>query len=163
MASGLLVFPALVFFIKFNRRVWPFVRDLAQIFVPFILVTFLQGFWYLATDVPTFQPNMGQRTLNPMPKGERVFFFLFDELDYRLVFAERPPDVKLPEIDRWLGESFLFQNVLPPGSNTQYVIPGILTGHRASETIIAGPSELMVTWEGATQSVPFSKDRKSVV
>jgi hypothetical protein len=58
----------------------------------------------------------------------RVVWIIFDELDYRLAFPDRPANLALPSFDRMRSESVFSGNATPPGDNTLYSVNALLTG-----------------------------------
>jgi hypothetical protein len=64
------------------------------------------------------------------PRGTRprVVWILFDELDYRLAFPDRPAGLVLPNFDRMRAESVFAANATPPADNTLHSVSSLLTG-----------------------------------
>jgi hypothetical protein len=58
----------------------------------------------------------------------RVVWIIFDELDYRLTFPDRPANLTLPNFDRFRAESIFAENATSPADNTLYSINSMLTG-----------------------------------
>ena len=58
----------------------------------------------------------------------RVLWLIFDEADQRIMFAKRPPGLKLPALDRFRQEAFQAENAYPPGRNTKLSMPSIIDG-----------------------------------
>lgn len=79
------------------------------------------------------------------PEAPRVLWLLFDELDYRLVFPERPAGLDLPEFDRLSREALHATNAQRPGSDTVVSLPALTTGKRVVEATPTGPAELRLT------------------
>lgn len=85
------------------------------------------------------------RTLPTPPDAPQVLWLLFDELDYRLVFPERPAGLELPEFDRLSREALSATNAQRPGSDTVISLPALTTGERVVEATPTGPAELTLT------------------
>ena len=81
-----------------------------------------------------FRPNA--------PEQPRVVWIIFDEMDYRLAFAERPARVKLPEFDRLCGEAVHLTHAYAPGSCTMISLPALTTGRMVLRSKTDGPSTL---------------------
>ena len=64
----------------------------------------------------------------PQGTRPRVVWIVFDELDYRLAFPDRPANLPLPNFDRMRAESFFAENATPPADNTLYSMNSLLTG-----------------------------------
>ena len=58
----------------------------------------------------------------------RVVWIVFDELDYRLAFPDRPANLALPNFDRLHAESVFATNARPPADNTLYSMNSLFTG-----------------------------------
>lgn len=90
--------------------------------------------------------------------GPRVVLLIFDELDQRLAFAERPGDLRLPEFDRLRAESVAAINAFPPGDHTQVSVPSLLSGRRVIGARTRGPAALEVTFEDSPGQVDWSTE-----
>ena len=83
---------------------------------------------------------------HPVRAGQpRVVWLIFDELDYRLTFEQRPPGVRLPAFDRLREESVYATNANAPGDNTTLSMPALISGRRLSAAEPANASDLRVT------------------
>ena len=87
----------------------------------------------------------------------QVYVFLFDELDYRLAFAERPSSIFLPELDAFRRQAIFALNAYPPANETMISIPALVTGKRISEVKPINASELMIKIDGEKTSIPWSR------
>ena len=70
----------------------------------------------------------------------RIVWIVFDELDYRLSFPERPRDVAMPQFDRLRAESLFAENAISPSSATVISMPALLTGVKMSSIVFSGPT-----------------------
>jgi hypothetical protein len=73
-----------------------------------------------------------------------VVVLLFDELDYRLAFAERPSGLSLPELDRLRAEALFATNAFPPADTTSISIPAMTSGRLLADSKVARPNELIL-------------------
>ena len=96
----------------------------------------------------------------------RVVWMIFDEMDERLAFAERPASLNLPEFDRFRAEATIATNAFPPAGHTSQSIPALITGELISAVKPVGPAELMLSIPGrnitagwSTQPNVFSETR----
>ena len=78
------------------------------------------------------------------PDAPPVLLLLIDELDYRLLFENRPAGLALPEFDRLRSEAFSAQRATPPGRATSISVPSLLTGKRITRSYTLGPEKLTV-------------------
>jgi hypothetical protein len=95
---------------------------------PLALILFGNGAWLwykgaLATSRPFSRPLPAKEEGKP-----RIVWVVFDELDYRLTFAERPTSLQLPEFDRLRSQSIDASRALPPGDYTHESMPSLITG-----------------------------------
>jgi hypothetical protein len=78
------------------------------------------------------------------PGMARVVWIVFDELDYRLVFEQRPRGVQLPNFDQLRRECVFATNAYPPGGATLISMPALITGRNLAAAQVAGPSQLLL-------------------
>jgi hypothetical protein len=91
----------------------------------------------------------------PRPAVQRVIWIIFDELDERTAFVDRPSTVAMPELDRFRRESFVATAAYPPGNATLYSIPALLGG-QAVKSVYPRDKNLEVTYENASGPVVWS-------
>ncbi len=80
----------------------------------------------------------------PVPP-RRVVWIIFDEMDQRVAFRQRPPGLQLPELDRLRRESFAAINAYPPSFCTRISMPALITGRLVDDTRTAGRDELILS------------------
>jgi hypothetical protein len=96
--------------------------------------------------------------LRPVREGQpRVVWMIFDEMDQRLTFEQRPATLQMPEIDRLRREFLCATNAYPPGENTIESVPGLLTGRRISAASPKNASDLALTLADTGQVVAWSE------
>ncbi|MGH9666714.1 MAG: sulfatase-like hydrolase/transferase [Bryobacteraceae bacterium] len=83
----------------------------------------------------------------------RVVWIIFDEMDYRLAFTERPSTLKMPEFDRLKTESVAATRAHTPAWSTEYSIPSLLSGRQATAVIPIGPDRVDVRFAGEDELV----------
>lgn len=113
---------------------------LSLVAFPVFLVGMAQAAMHVARPRPAAQlaPNPAV-PLNPLPaEAPRLVWLLFDEADFRVIFADRPPSLALPEFDRLRGESFFAANAAETAGFTYKAVPSLLTGLVAQEAAPAG-------------------------
>jgi hypothetical protein len=119
----------------------------ALVLSPFGLVGLAQATWLtLRYGQPIGRERQPAPTLEAgVPGRPRVLWLIFDEMDERLAFAERPADLSLPEFDRLRSEALFATNAFPPAGHTSQSIPSLLTGQLISAVKPSGPGELLLT------------------
>jgi hypothetical protein len=140
-----------------TERIWQMVTAILLILAPlFPLEAFLTARNVLRSDTREMLADRpSPQPLRVDPRLGRVLILIFDEMDQRLTFLNHPADVKLPELERLRGESFYATAVHSPGAATLLAIPGMITGRPVSSAD-PRPNELMLTYEGTTEAVPWS-------
>ncbi len=84
----------------------------------------------------------------------RVVWIVFDELDYRLAFEDRPAWIDLPEFDALRGESFFATHAIEASSETGTALSSLLLGRPVHTGVAAGATELMLRLDpGDAQAV----------
>jgi hypothetical protein len=76
----------------------------------------------------------------PRYSRPRIVWIIFDELDYRLSFPQRPSNLALPEFDRLRAESVFAENATSPANFTLASVPSMLTGANLTSISPADPS-----------------------
>jgi len=85
-----------------------------------------------------------------------VVWILFDEMDQRLAFSERPVSLQLPELDRICKESFSATEAYAPAGSTLESLPALITGRLVSAAVPCSPSDLAITWSDSGTTVAWS-------
>lgn len=86
---------------------------------------------------PAIAPLLPEPRLQP-----RIIWLIFDELDFRLVFAERPAGLALPELDRLRAQSLFAIHARPPAYGTLLSMPALTTGQRVYQAAPSSPYHL---------------------
>jgi hypothetical protein len=112
--------------------------------------------------------NVSLPPAGPVREGQpRVVWIIFDEMDYRVVFDQRPAGLQLPEFDRLQGQSLFATGALSPADVTIMSMPALILGQRISAVSSKDTCDLAITLAdtGATttwtaQPSVFSEARK---
>ncbi len=89
---------------------------------------------------PVLLPPVAVREGQP-----RVLWIIFDEMDQRLSFDQRPPGVNLAAFDRLRAESVQATNAYSPGESTLISMPALISGRRFSTVAVRNNSDLTFT------------------
>ncbi len=73
----------------------------------------------------------------------RIVWIIFDELDYRLAFVDRPSNVPMQSFDRLRAESLFAENAMSPAPDTSPSVPSLLTGKTLATISAMGPSTVL--------------------
>jgi hypothetical protein len=122
-------------------------RAVVLFFAPFIAVTFGRALWLAATvslATAFAEQPLAAPLVRPEHASERVIVLVFDEMDYRMAFVDRPAGLTLPALDRLQAEALAAGHATPPAWETALSLPALLTGSAISDARPAGPSTLSV-------------------
>lgn len=125
------------------------------ILAPLVLLTFSQA---VLTAVKYRHAGSDQIPATVVPQSghrPRVLWLIFDELDFRTAFDERPESVALPELDRLAAESLVSANAYPPAGETFLALPALITGRLVSYAERRGPDELLLRFGEDSASVSW--------
>ncbi len=125
---------------------------------PFVALTFGQAAWILVR-------YEAARSLSAAPAVERapagglsrrVLWLVFDAMDQRLSFQQRPRGLRLTEFDRLCREALCASEAYPPGGGTALAMPALIVGRVVSESRPRYPNDLMLRFVGARRMVRWS-------
>jgi hypothetical protein len=85
----------------------------------------------------------------------RVVWIVFDELDYRLLFPDRPSSVRMPEFDRLRAQALNATDARSPARDTSISMPSLLTGRQFVRTKGSGPVTLYTEGSGVSSMEPL--------
>ncbi|HBH02501.1 MAG: hypothetical protein A2X36_05620 [Elusimicrobia bacterium GWA2_69_24] len=159
MAVGIaLAAVAVGLLVRWQDRVVAGIATVLLVCLPFVAVTFFHAARVLVrheTPRTVVEERAGVRAPTEGPT-QRVVWLLFDAMDYRLSFPERPRTVRLRELDRLCGEGLCARNAFPPGGSTAAAMPALITGRRVAEVKPYYPGDMTVRFVGADRSVLWS-------
>ena len=159
-----LILIGLYVFFRFYWVWFRITRMFCLLACPFALLILLQFAGRIAvtfsgsTPPQSAQPATTRQEIDfhPSPSDSRVLFLLFDGLDYRYVFPERPKSIHLPEFDRLTEQAVTFSNMLTVAQYTRLAIPAMLLGKPVSEAEPIDENTLLLTFEGDAEQHSFS-------
>ena len=118
------------------------------VLAPFALITLGQAAvacWTSSDDAPGFADKVSARSSKTSEAPHsRVVWLLFDELDYRVAFEQRPASIALPELDRLRSEAVFASHAFPPADRTDISVPALTAGQMLEGTQAVRPDELML-------------------
>jgi hypothetical protein len=142
--------------VRWSCRIIPALAFLVLLLFPFTFFTFggvlaqwLEDKRAVWSDTP---PAIVHSQHGP-PTGRRVLWIVFDGMDERLTFIDRPPGLKLPEIDRLRDEALWASNAFPPAEKTLSSMPSLINGRIVARAKPQGTSDLLLTYEGDDRTV----------
>lgn len=152
LAVALMLLAILVVLVlRFQRQLATAAVTVLIIVSPLLLVNFGVALYLRIKHTPRPMTEINARSVaRPAhANGPRVVWIVFDELQYNLVFANRPGGLKLQEFDRLRSESIFFTSAYPPSPNTITSIPALITGRLFKDALPLSVDELeLVTTEG---------------
>jgi len=79
----------------------------------------------------------------PKTSLPRIVWIIFDDLDYRLVFLDRPATTPMPEFDRFEAASLFAENAVSPADYTKRSVPSMLTGKNLTDIAAHEPAKAL--------------------
>jgi hypothetical protein len=153
-SSGLVV--ATIFL---RQRVLRLAPRALLILLPFVVITFSQALFKLVNEAGVVHAAAERAPLANLPHrnpASRILWIVFDEMDQRLTFNQRPANIELPELDRLRSQSFYATNAYPPAPLTYMSMPALITGRLVAQVTPLRADELMLRFDGESQGVPWS-------
>jgi hypothetical protein len=143
--------------LKWRGKIFSFARVAVLMLSPFVFITFSQAVWGALTAEPEPQESfVSQPAAAPAsPKNDvrsRVVWFVFDEMDYKLSFENRPPEVDMPEFDRFLQQSLTATQAVSPSNATLESMASLLSGRQVEEAKPYSKTELILYFSDGQQS-----------
>jgi hypothetical protein len=131
---------------------------LLLILFPFVTVTYLQGIVAVTHQAPAvFAPQPLAPPLQDAKTTPRMLWIIFDELDQRLVFDERPASITLPEFDRFRRQALSASQAYSPSNKTLTSLPALITGSWVTQAEEINADNLLVQFVDAPEPVPWSQ------
>jgi hypothetical protein len=153
--SGLMVLGV----IKMRDRVIRWAPRVIVALLPFVVITFSQALWKTTRNVGVAyaenKPTVNAPVARKRP-STRVLWIIFDEMDQRMSFAERPASLDLPELDRLRSQSVYAVNAYPPAPLTYMSMPALITGRLVAKVTPVRADELLVEFAGQDTAVAWS-------
>ena len=112
----------------YSRQLTTIVPTALLILFPFALFTISQAVWVIIKYNPNSATEQTSADFHISNENPRVVWLIFDEMDHRVTFDERPETVALPEIDRFRDVSIYATEAYPPGASTAISLPSLTTG-----------------------------------
>ena len=147
---GILGLTVVAVAIRWRTKVVGVVTAALAIMFPLVLITFGQAGWALAQAGGRMQCGGagGRAEALTGAAARRVLWVVYDEMDQRTTFDQRPADLQLPSFDRLRAESFSASSALPPADRTERSMPAYLTGLRVEDARLVGRNQLRLQVQG---------------
>lgn len=145
--------------VKARNRVIRWAPPVILALLPFVIVTFSQSVWKLTRNVGVAYAAGKPASAAPIARKKpatRVLWIIFDEMDQRMSFSERPDSVEMPELDRLRSQSVYAVNAYPPAPLTFMSMPALITGKLVAEVTPVRADELMIKFDGEQNAVGWS-------
>ena len=153
--------------IKNRRQIFRNVPSVLLLLFPFALITISQAAWVVIDNTQNSAVTEQPAELPGSGSNKRVLWIIFDDMDQRVTFEERPETVELRELDRFREEAIYATEAYPPHHSTHISIPSLTTGRLATEIksstlydikLFFMDTEEPVSW--STQSNVFQKAKQ---
>ncbi len=155
-----LLFVGLVLAMRGNPRVVRPARHVVLIMTfmfPALGIDFLSS--HLSSEpASAFQPKPPAAVLPVRAGAPRFIWIIFDEMDQRIAFNERPVSLELPELDRLRSESLEARQVSQTADRTGLAMPILISGRAYRQTEIRGASKLDVFPEDSAERLNWADE-----
>ncbi|MCU1334822.1 MAG: sulfatase [Bryobacterales bacterium] len=155
-----LLFGGLILAMKGNSRVVRPARHVALMMTfmfPALLIDFLSS--RLSSEpASAFQPKISAAAVPVRADAPRVIWIIFDEMDQRIAFNERPVSLDLPELDRLRSESLEARRATQTAGFTGLAMPILISGRSYRQTEIRGASKLDVFPENSSEQLDWAEE-----
>jgi hypothetical protein len=133
----------LVAFMCWRTKVVTAMRFVLLVLFPLVPMNLGQAVWRAVNyDAREFLDKPSQTPLNPSSRVDlRAVWIIFDELDQRLVFDERPDGINLPEFDWVKAHGVCASNAHPP---RDHIMESLIMGKSAEQVVFNGPDDLQI-------------------
>lgn len=156
IVCGIIVTVSAGVLVRWHRRIIPALALFVLLLFPFTFFTFggvLTQWFEDRSAVWSETGVLSPSPSTPPPSRRRVLWIIFDEMDERLTFIDRPAGLRLPEIDRLRDESLWASNAFPPAGETLLSMPSLINGRIMTSAEPQGTRDLLLTYEGDKQTV----------
>jgi hypothetical protein len=142
-----------------REKVLRFAPRALLLLLPFVVITFSQALFKLVQNVGVVHAAAEHAPVANVPHknpASRVLWIVFDEMDQRLTFNQRPANIELPALDNLRSQSFYATNAYPPAPLTYMSMPALITGRLVAKVTPLRADELMVKFDGESEGVAWS-------
>lgn len=141
----------------FGREITSSLVTVVCMMMPYALLNIYQVGVLSFHDEPGYE-NKPTKSIdvNRSVQAKKVVWVIFDEMDMRLTFLQRPEGLELPELDRLRHEALFSTNAYPPSRETLRSLPALLTGRLIRKSEPLGTDELMISFDKEKEAVRWS-------
>lgn len=167
--SGLLphvsIIPAMLLFltvsilmVKYHHPASRCLRLTSLVFLPLFFIIIVQAAIKAASWEPpptrTASIEPGFKTMpHDNSTSPHIIWIIFDEMDERIAFVDRPPTLRLPELDRFRLESLSADHALPPSGLSLLSMPSLISGFFFEKARPASANDLFLKIAGQEDEV----------
>jgi hypothetical protein len=119
-----------------RRRFFGFASAVLVTISPLLLIEGVLALSRCSTDRSAAYADGPLAPRVPQTSRPRIVWIIFDELDYRLAFVDRPPNVPMRAFDRLREESLFAEDAISPAPDTYLSVPSLITGKPLSSVEI---------------------------
>jgi len=156
-----LLLGGLIMALRGNPRVVRAARHAALLLIclfPALMIDFFSS--HMSSEpASAFQPKPPTAFLPASRNTHRFIWIVFDEMDQRVAFTERPVSLDLPELDRLRSESLEARRATQTADRTLLAMPMLISGRSYRKFEIKGAADLTVFPADSSQGVNWAHER----
>src|SRR5579864_1790566 len=155
-----LLFIGLILAMRGNPRVVRPARHVALMMVfmfPALMIDFFSS--HLSSEpASAFRPKPSAAVLPGRPDAHRFIWIIFDEMDQRIAFNERPISLELPQLDRFRSESLEARRATQTADRTLLAVPMLISARSYRKSEIKGAARLDVFPENSAEGINWTDE-----
>lgn len=148
-----IVLLAFIIILLYRRAMFKTTMTLILLLAPFALYILGGAVHGVYSEHPEDMSVISKHVVAQKSDKPRVLWLIFDEMDYRIAFVDRPQNINLPEFDLFKERSLFAENAFSPAGNTIPSIPALISGKLIDSTESIGSNVLNVTFKGSSSRV----------
>lgn len=127
---------------RFNANVGRAGAMIATLLAPVVLLSFGESAMRIGRYDAARRSSPALAARFSGQPGTRVVWIIFDELDYRLSFIDRPASIAMPNMDRLCAQGLCASNAFPPADSTAISMPALIYGRELKSTTPVAADQL---------------------
>lgn len=144
-------------FIKYHDKIYKTLMLIGMVALPVLALNFVYSSVSLVNSIlpadPPSDPVLVKMNLHRHSQASRILIMVFDEMDHRIAFEERPAGLKMPALDRLRHEALYATHAFPPAKFTHLSVPAITTGKLFSDAQVTTDGRVRLVQRESKESL----------